>query len=147
MAIFTFIVSFGSLIFSIYVFFNNKSDKNSRKKYDILSPIYIKSLTDDIPDKFSKLNFKISSGNGVDEFVESIRDLNKKIKVIQIIDKNIYSNWNKQILNIEDFVIDKANNLAIDDNHQNHIMSELSKKLNILYKTILSEDFSNIFKK
>ena len=136
-----------SLIFSVYVFIRNKSFEERQKKIEILEPIYIDQLLIKIPSAFSRLNFKSKEDTGATEFNYVIQETRRKVKFMQLLDKDVHSKWIKQLTNIEDFVTNKANITAknpLDKEQADVILDDLSKLLTNLYKEILSEDFKDI---
>lgn len=143
-AIIAALIAVVSVIVNVYIFRKTTERETYKNKSAILYPNYEDILIQKLPLSFSKLTFMIKDDNGIDQFIEEIHVLLEKIKIIEIIDDSIYSQWSQKIMEIEDFVTMTANNTGKISSEQNkYYKNQLKVNMQSLYEMILTERFKS----
>lgn len=140
------ILSIIAIIISAYSIYEKVQYNKNSRKYNIFSEQYINVLIDEIPFAYSRITIENQKMYGVMELHKSLRNLKENIKVIQIVSEETYNDWLNKIEFLETFIINQ-NNISFKTKKQEEVFFvNLKKKLQLIYSTILKEDYKNILK-
>ena len=141
------IISVAAFAFSVYVFWNNRKSKKSTTIRKLVETVYYNDLFVEVPLNFTRLSLNNPQHTGIEEFINSIRQLLDRLKFLEIVAPSTYDDWTKKLWDIEDFVQDNEQKLKSNDQDQkNHLLGNLNDLLNSFYKSAIFEEYDEISK-